>query len=67
MYFRRIGDLRTDGDIKQIEVAKYLGVNQGTYSDYEHGKINIPVEMLMKLADFYGVSLDYLTGRTDKR
>lgn len=67
MYFRRIGDLRTDGDIKQIEVAKYLGVNQGTYSDYENGKINIPVEMLMKLADFYGVSLDYLTGRTDKR
>ena len=67
MYFRRIGDLRIDNDIKQIEIAKYLGVSQGTYSGYESGKVNIPPEMLVKLADLYHVSLDYLTGRTDKQ
>ena len=67
MYFRRIGELRTDRDMKQIEIAKYLGVNQGTYSDYENGKINIPIDMLIRLADLYGVSLDYLVGRADRR
>ena len=67
MYFRRIGDLRIDNDIKQIEVAKYLGVSQGTYSGYESGKVNIPPEMLVKLADFYHVSMDYLFERTDKK
>ena len=53
--------------MKQIEIAKYLGVNQGTYSDYENGKINIPIDMLIRLADLYGVSLDYLVGRADRR
>ncbi len=42
MYYRRIGELRIDRDIKQIEVAKYLGVEQGTYSGYESGRIKIP-------------------------
>ena len=63
MYFPRIGELREDHDIKQVTLAKYLGVGQGTYSDYENGKINIPIEMFIKLADFYQVSLDYLAGR----
>ena len=67
MYFRRIGDLRIDNDIKQVALAKHLGVNQSTYSDYEKGKINVPIEILIKLADYYGVTLDYLTGRTDKK
>ena len=67
MVFTRIRDLREDHDYKQEYVAKYLGVQQTTYSKYELGKVNVPVEMLMKLADFYHVSLDYLTGRTDKR
>lgn len=65
MYFQRIGDLREDSDKKQIELAKYLGVSQGTYSLYERGDINIPVEALIKLADFYNVSLDYLVGRSN--
>ena len=64
MYFQRIGDLREDSDRKQVEVAKYLGVTQNTYSSYERGDINIPVEALIKLADLYDVSLDYLVGRS---
>lgn len=65
MYFQRIGDLREDNDKKQIELAKYLGVSQGTYSLYERGEVNIPVDALIKLADFYNVSLDYLVGRSN--
>ena len=64
MYFQRIGDLREDSDRKQVEGAKYLGVTQSTYSSYERGDINIPVEALIKLADLYDVSLDYLVGRS---
>ena len=45
-------------------MAKYLGVTQSTYSSYERGDINIPVEALIKLADLYDVSLDYLVGRS---
>ena len=66
MYFRRIGELRIDNDIKQIEVAKYLDVGQGTYSGYESGKIKIPVDKLLLLAKFYHVSTDYLLGLSDK-
>lgn len=65
MYFRRIADLREDSDVKQVTLASYLKVKQSTYSDYENGKINIPVDALIKLADFYHVSLDYLVGRSD--
>ena len=67
MTFYRIRELREDQDLKQDNVAEKLGVKQTTYSKYELGKINVPVEMMMKLADLYGVSLDYLTGRTDSR
>ena len=67
MCFLRIRELREDHDIKQVTLAKYLGVGQGTYSDYENGKINIPIEVLIKLADFYQVSLDYLVGRSKRR
>lgn len=63
MTFPRIRDLREDSDKKQIEVAKYLNIDQSTYSDYENGKINIPIEQLIKIADFYNVSLDDLVGR----
>ena len=65
MYFERIGMLRTDSDVKQRELAEYLSVRQGTYSDYETGKINVPIEALIRLADFYKVSLDYLVGRSN--
>ena len=66
MIFERIKALREDMDYKQIELARYLSVQQGTYSDYENGKINVPVEALLKLADFYRTSIDYLVGRTDE-
>ena len=61
----RLKDLREDRDLKQKELAQYLQIHQTTYSDYELGKLNIPVSVLHKLADFYGVSVDYLLGRTD--
>ena len=67
MYFRRIRDLREDNDKKQVDVAQYLGIAQTVYSRYERGFQTMPVEHLLKLADMYGVSLDYLCGRTDKK
>ncbi len=64
MRFDNIRNLREDNDKLQIELAAYLNVKQTTYSKYELGKINVPVEVLIKLADFYDVSIDYLVGRT---
>ena len=65
MYQMRIRDLREDRDLSQQKLAEILQVHQTTYSDYELGRINVPVSVLHKLADFYGVSTDYLLGRTD--
>ena len=67
MYFQRIRDMREDADLSQKKVAEYLGIAQTVYSRYERGFQTIPLEHLIKLADFYHVSLDYLTGRTQKR
>lgn len=66
MIYENIRNLREDNDKTQIELADYLHVKQTTYSKYELGKINIPVEVFIKLADYYGVSVDYLLGRTSK-
>ena len=66
MFFPRVRELREDHDKKQLELANYLHIRANTYSDYETGKINIPIEQLIKIADFYDVSLDYLVGR-DRR
>ena len=66
MQFPRIRDLREDHDLKQIDVAAYLHVGQATYSDYGTGKITVPIEALIKLAQFYHVSLDYLVGLSDQ-
>ena len=67
MYQNRLRDLREDKDLKQADIAKLLTVHQTTYSDYELGKLNIPVSVLHTLADFYGVSVDYLLGRTNRK
>ena len=67
MIFENIRNLREDSDKLQIELAAYLNVKQTTYSKYELGKINVPVDVLIKLADFYDVSLDYLVGRTKNK
>ncbi|MCL2512637.1 MAG: helix-turn-helix domain-containing protein [Oscillospiraceae bacterium] len=66
MKFERIRNLREDNDYKQVQLANYLCVKQSTYSDYESGMINIPIEALMKLADFYNTSVDFIVGRTDE-
>jgi len=65
MKFETIRNLRIDGGYTQAQIAEYLNVKQNTYSQYEIGTLNYPIEALMKLADFYGVSVDYLLGRTD--
>ena len=65
--FTLFRNLREDNDKKQQELANYLNVKQTTYSKYELGKINIPIEVFMKLADYYDVSVDYLLGRTSKK
>ena len=65
VYTLRIRDLREDKDLKQRDLAAYLQLHQTTYSDYELGRLNVPISVLHKLADFYHVSVDYLLGRTD--
>lgn len=64
MIFKNVRDLREDKDLKQREVAEYLGVSQNTYSQYETGVIALTDQVLIKLADFYGVSTDFLMDRT---
>lgn len=65
MYFQRLRDLREDKDMKQADIAEFLGIQQTVYSRYERGFQNIPIEHLLKLADFYDVSTDYILGRTN--
>lgn len=65
--YRRIRDLREDSDLFQRDIAKYLQCTQVCYSQYELGKRDIPTDVLMKLAEFYNTSTDYLLGRTDER
>jgi len=67
MYFKRIRDLREDNDKTQKEIASYLGIYQQYYSQYELGKFTMPIELLIKLCDYYNVSLDYITERTNKK
>lgn len=67
MKFDMIRELREDTDTKQETLAQLLHVKQTTYSKYELGKINIPMEALIKLADFYGTSVDYIIGRTETK
>ena len=65
--YRRIRDLRVDRDLLQKDLAEYLQCTQVCYSHYEIGKRDIPTDVLMKLADFYGTSIDYLLSRTDEK
>ena len=63
MYFQRLRDLREDANKAQKEIAAILDIDQRTYSNYEIGKREIPVHHLITLADYYGVSIDYIVGR----
>ena len=67
MKFQRIQDLRTDADLSQKQLSEILHISQRSYSHYETGSRNIPVEMLIRLANYYDISVDYLVGRTDKK
>lgn len=57
-----IRDLREDRDLKQKTIASYLGVSQQTYSNYENGRRDIPLWAILKLSEYYKVSIDYLLG-----
>ena len=67
MIYRRIRDLREDADMTQTQIAAILHCSQRVYSNYERGDIDIPTDILIKLADYHNVSVDYLLGRTDKK
>ena len=65
MYFQRLKDLREDKDMKQVQIAELLHIQQTVYSRYERGVQNIPIEHLLFLANYYNVSTDFILGRTD--
>lgn len=67
MFFKRIADLRIDKDKTQQQIADMLKCNRQVYARYERGIREIPVSMLIQLAQYYEVSLDYLTGLTDEK
>ena len=63
----RLRDLREDRDLTQSEIAKLLHIKQNTYSQYENGQRQIPLEMLITLAKYYETSIDYIVGLTDNK
>lgn len=63
--FARIRDLRIDRGLTQSQVAQVLNVKQNTYSQYEIGVLNYPLDVIIRLAEYYGTSADYLLGLTD--
>lgn len=65
--YRRLRDLREIHNLSQTQVAQVLGMSQTGYSKYETGENDIPTVVLIKLADFYKTSVDYLLGRTDQK
>ena len=65
--YQRLRNLREDSDMNQTQFAKYLGMSQTGYSKYETGENDIPTDILIKIADYYDTSVDYLLNRTDER
>lgn len=65
--YTRLRDLREDADLNQTQLASRLGMSQTGYSKYETGENDIPTQVLIKLAQFYKTSVDYILGLTDKR
>lgn len=63
----RLKELREDSDLRQNDIALYLHIRQNTYSQYENGLRQIPVEMLISLASFYNTSVDYILGITNEK
>ena len=67
MLYKRIRDLREDKDLTQQKMGEILSCSQRVYSNYERGELDIPTEILIKLADFHNVSVDYLLNRTNNK
>lgn len=67
MKFQRIQDLRIDNDITIKDISSYLGLHRDVYSRYEKGVREFPIDIIIKLANYYECSVDYLLGRTDKK
>ncbi len=67
MQYSRIRDLREDKDLTQREMGEILSCSQRVYSNYERGELDIPTDILIKLAKFYNTSTDYILGLTNKK
>ena len=65
--YQRLKDLREDNDLKQWQIAELLGMKQEKYQRYESGKRETPIKILIKLSEYYNVTLDYITGRTNDK
>ena len=63
----RLRDLREDRDLKQKQIADYLHIKQNTYSQYENGQRQLPIDVLIKLAKYYNVSTDYILGLSEEK
>ncbi|WP_018751156.1 helix-turn-helix domain-containing protein [Paenibacillus sanguinis] len=63
--YKRIRDLREDRDLTQQRLAEHLNISQATYSRYESGNLDVPSSVLIKLSEFYDVSIDYILGQTN--
>ncbi len=63
----RLKDIREDRDIKQKELADYLHIKQNTYSQYENEQRGMPIDILIRLADYFNTSTDYILGRTNEK
>lgn len=66
-YYNRIRDLREDSDLTQEQLVKHLNMHKTTYTNYEQGKHSVPLDFAVTLAEFYGVSLDYIAGLTNNK
>lgn len=65
MYYRRLRDLREDHDLTQVQLVEALGMHKTTYTNYEQGKREIPFGLVIRLAQLYDVSIDFIAGFTD--
>lgn len=65
--YQKIRDLREDKDLTQTQIAKILNCSQRIYSNHERGEVDIPTQVLIKLAEFHGTSVDFLLGLTDEK
>lgn len=65
--YRKIRDLREDKDMTQKQIAEIINISQSNLSKYERGELDIPSDVLIRLADFHNVSVDYLLGRVDEK